>query len=225
MISSLRSLGMGFLVGLIITTLAGGSFAHDNVSDFYPRKWKRDKAVDWHFTDTFHPSNQAWRDRVKDGAQAWNNLYEPMFFVKQTEIPDFNATVCPDRYQKNAIHMSNIDGKYGYAADTKTCVFNGDRTEMFSVQIRFDTAESWYVGSTYPPPYDRTDVQAWATHEFGHATGFHGPHDDGHFEGSGTHCTNNPKETMCPFMPYGYAYFRSLESHDIHTFDKAYPAY
>jgi hypothetical protein len=201
---------------LALTSLAVPLRAHPQ-GDFYENKWIRDRSVDWMFTDTF-PSN-AWRDRVNDADGPWNAVGTSMHFVKQPEVNDFNALNCPSSYQKNGIHIGPIDGtpiNDNTLARTYRCIFSGTN-EWYSFQIKFDVEEPWYTGASTPPPAFAFDLQAVATHEFGHATGF-----TGHFGGGSSYCTETPKQTMCPTLAKGKAYPRSLETHDKHTFQNAY---
>lgn len=66
-------------------------------------------------------------------------------------------------------------------------------------------------------------MRSTAAHEWGHWTGWFGP-DGAHYAEDGDECpSNSSRHTMCPRLPDGTTYMRSLESHDIHTFNDAYP--
>jgi hypothetical protein len=68
------------------------------------------------------------------------------------------------------------------------------------------------------------DFEGVAAHEAGHTTGFWGMYADCHFDPNGDYCPfTSARHTMCPSQEDGSASFRSLEEHDIHTFQNAYP--
>jgi hypothetical protein len=84
----------------------------------------------------------------------------------------------------------------------------------------FDSSESWHTDTTAVPS-NKLDAESVANHEFGHATGFFGPYQNGHFDNNAAVCAD-PEQTMCPYLNYGEQSYRVLESHDQHTFDGAY---
>lgn len=199
--------------------------AHDGVT-YFPSKWKRDSSVEWTFVDTF-PSGSGQRNRIKDADGPWNAQGQTMYFVKSSgDVPNYPANRNCDNlgYQQNAFHWdyNGIDGQFGFAMLTYVCRFTSDTSEMKAFNTRIDSDEVWHFDSSTPPPSYATDLQAHATHELGHAAGFAGPYSSGHFWKDGKPCTDKPKQTMCPEISYGKAYWRSLESHDIHTFDYRY---
>ena len=76
----------------------------------------------------------------------------------------------------------------------------------------------WYSGTGDAPA---NDVDTWsvASHESGHATGFYG-----HLEYPSSICQNDSSmRTMCPVYHDGTERQRTLEDHDYHTFENAYP--
>lgn len=76
----------------------------------------------------------------------------------------------------------------------------------------------WYFGDNEVPD-GRVDLEAVATHEFGHATGFFD-----HFNDGSDECPNGPAmHTMCrSYRLDAQAAWRSLEGHDIHTLLNTY---
>jgi hypothetical protein len=89
--------------------------------------------------------------------------------------------------------------------------------------MQLDFAEAWWNENDSNVPAARLDSESIATHEFGHAAGFGvGGNVPNHFESDGTICTGQPVQTMCPSFLFGSSYWRSLEGHDIHTFQGAY---
>lgn len=207
-------------LAIMVAGLAPTSSSAHDASVYYPRWWQQDLSVNWKFT--VNVPTTSLRDRVKDAAATWNALPPIMHFVKQSgDYGGFPVDSCPDTYQKDAVHWGNIDGKFGTHALVRKCLVGSN--EIFTFQIKLDSSENWYTGTSTPAPSGTLDTQAVATHEFGHATGFSGPYNNGHFDPNATLCTDNPKHTMCPFFNYGDSYFRSLEQHDEHTFFNKYP--
>ena len=66
----------------------------------------------------------------------------------------------------------------------------------------------------------KVDLQSVATHEMGHATGFHR-----HFSSKRSYCStdNTNRETMCTSTVPGQARQRTLGSRDTHIFKDIYP--
>jgi hypothetical protein len=218
--SVLAALAAPAILVIVAMSLVVPAQAHTPIEDYYPSVWKQDLSVEWGFVNSF-PNND-FRQRVVGAANEWNDENQPMTFHKrQSDYADFSATGCPNTYQKDGIHMGPIDGQFGVYAKAFTCVFTSDNTELYSVNIKFDQAENWYKGTGTPSP-SQVDALSVATHEFGHATGFSGPFESGHFDPDADECTMTPKQTMCPFIEYGQTYQRGLETHDQHTFQNAY---
>ena len=202
---------------LVIGVMSPGS-AHDN-SVYYPSFWQSNLSVHWKFEEVF-PST-ALRDRVKDGAQEWTSLSPVMNFVKDSgDYANFAFTSCPNTYQKNGVHWENIDGANGTWGSTRRCLIGIN--EIFTTQIRFDSSESWYTGTSTSVPSTQYDAWGAAAHEFGHATGFSGPYANGHFDPNAAICSG-VIHTMCPTMGKGTWTRRTLEEHDVHTFTNQYP--
>jgi Matrixin len=193
---------------LLIPTAASGHAA----SQFYDFLWVSDLSVRWKFVSDFPSGN--FRERVKDGAQKWNDLDEPMSFKKIDDLWDpYPPADCSpnEQYQKDGVHWGDITD--GALAKTFRCRTS---SELWTFNIKFDSDRPWYTG-TGDPPGDKFDMWGVAVHEFGHATGW-----KGHFEDSSQYCTDVPYHTMCPSLPSGAQWMRSLESHDTHTFGGAY---
>lgn len=203
---------LGLVSGLVGASAA--ATAHP-ATDFYNEKWpSNNDNVEWRFDQEFPTGNK--RDRVKDGAQEWNNVGQPMKFEKLAgDFASFPANSCPTEEQKDAVHWGGIDGSGGTLAQTFICTSGGN---LFNFQIRLDQAENWHGGTTSPGP-NEIDVWSVAAHEFGHGTGWRG-----HFSSTSSLCNANATDhhTMCPAYVLGTQYDRSLNTHDKHTFDNAY---
>jgi hypothetical protein len=196
-----------------IITVALAS-AHQK-GDFYPAYWE-DNPVTWRFKQEFDAEN--FRDRVKDGAHAWNELAGNLRFEHLIgDASGWTATDCPG-YMKNAIHIGNIDGGGNTLARTYTCYDSGGSYVFIeSKQIKFDDGENWHTAGSNDVSSLEYDALGLSVHEFGHATGWHG-----HFAEGGELCEAGVKHTMCPVIHRGSAAWRTLEEHDRHTFNYAY---
>ena len=71
-------------------------------------------------------------------------------------------------------------------------------------------------------PSDKLDVWGFATHEFGHATGWGSGGGTNHFPDSWGVCVDAAKHTMCDSMAHGENHWRSLEEHDRDTYNNVY---
>jgi hypothetical protein len=84
--------------------------------------------------------------------------------------------------------------------------------------VIFDSGQNWYLGSG-DPAGPESDLRSFAVHESGHANGF-----NYHFgSGDGLCHFNSSIQTMCPVLPGGESWWRTLADHDLHTFENAYP--
>jgi Matrixin len=224
----------GFFVGMLTAVMlvpAPRAMAHPDGS-FYGLWWHGpQKPVVWHFEDDF-PTAGNRRDRVLDAISTWESASGDLTFDKE---PDFAATTlnCPQE-GNSWIGWPFIDGEGGTLGETRVCKFSEFPNQARSFYVRLDRDEPWHSATSTPPPDEETDLQAIATHELGHATGFGFPTGDvkGHWgvNANGTIdqtelqnlCQTTPIETMCPVYEPGTAYIRSLETHDLHTFSARY---
>lgn len=108
-----------------------------------------------------------------------------------------------------------VDGAGGDVAVASNC---GGGTLTRSSVI-FDAAESWYTGSGTPAGW-QSDLRSVAAHEFGHVVGFH---QHWHDHDTGIDCSTSARETMCSRVPSGTTYMRSIQAHEEHTMENAYP--
>jgi hypothetical protein len=221
------------IVAMVLAIVTGTSLvavAHDSseyycldIDDDQPGcKWSVDNRdnVNWKFVNGV-PT--AMRDRIKDGAQEWNAVTGTDNFRFDWNSGDYSAFAwlnqCPNadssNYEKNGIHWTSINA----AGMAVTCATPGGGLHDF--QMVLDSDLDWYSG-TGDPPSNKVDTWSTATHEFGHATGW-----DKHFINN-TMCPSNDRpswQTMCAAdsgdLP-GARYARTLEAHDIDTFQDAY---
>ncbi len=208
------------LFAMVATMLPAG--AHPS-STYYPAIWKRQLNQTWSFTTTF--PGGAFRDRVRNGSSEWNAQYEGMLFSEVGQVADYDSLTCPATFGKNGVHYRSVPEMPGRdsLAVTLTCVFTGT-TEIANTNITFDSKNLWHTGTGVPAP-GLIDAWSVATHEWGHATGFDGPYENGHFDPYESICTAGSPQTMCPFyVPPTLTdpKQRTLAGHDSHTFKGAY---
>lgn len=187
-------------------------------SDWYDSKWKEDHHtglnITWRFSPGFPDGNK--KDRVKGAFADWNNVGQQMKFERLDDADSSYVFDCQHDHGYNGIFHNNIDGPGDTLAATLRCAHPSGALHNFS--IKFDEDENWYAGDSNGPN-DEHDFGGAADHEVGHATGW-----KGHFGNSWDVC-DAPEQTMCALgpgekTPYGW---RTLEAHDKHTFDGAYP--
>ncbi len=216
------------LATLVAVTLLGGLAPAHTVSDYYGYKWApSDRNQDYGFASDV-PNNN-YRDRVEGGAIEWNNLPGDMRFGRGGVNVNFapNAASCPNRQLgDNGIHDGYIDGdpvENDTIAYMQPCPLDADHYKAFS--IKFDNGNPWYNG-TESPSDGELDRWSVAAHEFGHAGGFGSGALGDHFAANLSICSYSQpstRHTMCSGTPKGTTYRRSLEEHDKHTFNNAYP--
>ncbi len=210
----------GIGVGRLLTSTAS---AHQ-ASNYFTTEWKNDTSIKWAFTHDFEdavPLNgeQAVHSEFMD----WGALPPQIGFDKvATHKPEENAGVCKEvNYEDNFVRWGAIDGKEGSVLAYEVgCLFGDDHSRRFSSDIVFDKDENWHYDSSTSPTDNEYDMAGVASHEIGHFLGF-----AGHFDATEPVpiCENSPKHTMCRTVPSGTTYQRTLEEHDVHTFDNAYP--
>ena len=79
------------------------------------------------------------------------------------------------------------------------------------MQVSIESHTRWYSGTG-----DTTLMDVWGmmTHEFGHATSF-----SNHFGAAGDCEYDSVHQTMCPYIRTGMEEWRTLGTHDVHTFN------
>jgi hypothetical protein len=181
-------------------------------------------------------ANGAFADRVAAGAVKWNDIAingADMHFVRNGVVADYNPIPpCNQPNYKNGIHFRDTpDNTDGY---TTICIsnipFGTDLINNF--QVIFDPDNSWYTGVDYTGIGSaQQDVQGLSAHEFGHAVGgWTESTQEGHFDNvsnpglCGSGVPDSDKHTMCAKSGLGLeaSLKRSLEPHDVHTFQNAY---
>ena len=222
---------LAVFVGCLTGLMTAPALGHDGAT-YFPARWQVDLRPDWSFTSTFPGGD--WRARVRDGVTQWNLAGQPLVWEQIGQRADFNPDVCPGTAATNAVHWRNIPDNTGALAYTTMCRYANNPQRMWSANIVFDSSRNWYTGTGDAPdglfnnicalpPDCQWDAWSVASHEWGHASGFNGPFDSGHFNRNESICeSNSSQHTMCPSLSIGTERMRTLEVHDRHTFDNAY---
>jgi hypothetical protein len=105
---------------------------------------------------------------------------------------------------------------------TSQCVHDSSNPDvdnaMHKFAITINSNKTWWDNAANGPN-DVHDFGGAMTHEVGHGTGW-----EGHITGDPCNESDGfPKNTMCPEVDTVRYGFRSLETHDQHTFDDEYP--
>jgi hypothetical protein len=219
----------GALVGLMTLVVSPQANAH-SADEFYDWWWHdSEKPVRWHFDNDF-PSAGTKRQRVKDAIDTWENAPGQLGFDRGDDIQG-SSEGCPGD-DRSFVGWPIIDGAGHMVGATRVCHFTDEPNRAKSFYVLFDRSEDWYDDVSTPPPPAKLDLQSIATHEFGHATGWGfgsgRPHFGQNLDGTTRQpefdnlCVDEPRHTMCPALLLGYAYWRTLEDHDKHTFANRY---
>jgi len=184
--------------------------------------------VDFYFSSSFPKGRR--RDRVVQGARAWNAAPGTLFFRSHrgTDLPAGGSrcgrTVAGSSEDVGVISWGHIDGPGRYLAHAGTCNVagaDGKPDQAVSFFMRYDDQEKWYYRSGRGKPKStQTDLRSVATQEMGHATAW-GPHFDDKRRKS--YCANvSYQQTMCSTNYVGTTRQRSLGARDIKIFRGAY---
>lgn len=180
----------------------------DTPTRFYKHRWQFDTRVHLRIDDGVP---RRWRPTVRRTFRPWNNRADgnaPKFVfngIRQLEHP-FTPCVGP-----NAIFRANLPR--GYLGYTPSCVHPGDE-QVTGVTMVLDRRH-FSTGSQLPRR--RYDLLSVSRHEAGHATGWFG-----HFRRKSKRCDGRKRPTMCPAIPAGTKYFRTLRRADKLEIDRAY---
>lgn len=161
----------------------------------------------------------ASRARTGDAADTWDNRGQSIGFRTTGIISNVSSDPCAELWNVNSIHRGTIDGPGDFLMETNVC-WNPSTDSMLRFTITYDSAEEWDT-TTGTPGTSELDFWGAMTHEFGHGAGGWIPHWDE--AGAGDLCPwTSSRHTMCSTMSPGNTWFRTLGTHDGHTFDAQY---
>lgn len=199
---------------------------------YFLARWQTGQSVPYLFAPDF-PTG-AFQSRVLDGVAQWRNRAgsaEPKFWNAGTATTLIAYTTCnPSFNTPNHLHWMDLDFHSGATVGLTSICYNGADGRIYSFQMAFDSDRDWYTGTGDANdglfqmciPSCQIDFWSIATHEMGHAHGFTGAV-GGHFDGSDGICPNSDaRQTMCAGYTGGTERIRTIETHDIHTFQAAY---
>ena len=211
------------------------AIAHLPTSTWYPfGSWDitPDPSKNWKFTAGF-PSGSGQRDSVREGADQWTNVSAASFVWNETaEVATWTGNEgCGQTWGSggsgnNTIRWRPISVTLGPdpLAATRICSAGGN-VYKFYIKFNSNWSGSFHWSGHTPDDVPSGEYDGWAvaSHEFGHAVGFFGPYDDGHLDPGGQYCDGDlDHHTMCPDILIGKSRQRTLEEHDIDTFQSLY---
>lgn len=208
--------------------------------NWYGEEWATARLPAILFDDgASYPTGQSWRDRAVDAQTEWIDTDggATLFNIFIDGSTSFDWGECPSANddREGILSRTSIDGEGGTLAESGACFTSSGR--IYLAHIRVDTAEPFYTG-TGDPPADNATPDLWGvlTHEFGHATpGWTDAAPKKHFNAADTPqlCEDinaTDYHTMCKVYRYSDGdhpargrRWRTLEEHDLHTFDDFYP--
>ena len=206
-----------FSVGCFVSSIFTGLAYGHSASSYYPRKWKIDLSVPYQFSLSI-PDHL--KDNIREQSAKWNSLDGELSLYADGTAQGVGYGNCVElTYQENFLYWADIDGPGGTLAREYTCHFlesDPDRIRVSSIQ--YDREENWHYG-TDASGSNEISFRGVALHEFGHMSGW-----VGHFSASSDECSGSgPYHTMCANPNQSGDGWKSLEQHDKHTFNAAYP--
>lgn len=159
------------------------------------------------------------RNSIHFGPTPWVGLSQSDITYGYTGVYDNSYTYPYDAclVPTAGIWVYTINIQNTAAARTGRCTTNGyiERGRMAFDDI--PSTWAWHLGNSNNVPAGHVDLRGVSVHEFGHAAGFK------HFDEAIDDCSGSDRLTMCTKISTGTNWFRSLESHDRHTMELAYP--
>jgi hypothetical protein len=213
-----------------------------SVSGFYHGRWMSDVTVGYRFASNF-PTG--YRTAASNAVLTWNAVGEPLQFFRRTGntpngTPDSNNFDAVNKKCNEVAPQSNhflyrpLLAPYDkYPMLTQICPPTSPsgtpkQIRWLAVIVNSAIPTPWSTDNTPAPT--QNDFQSFFTHEMGHAAGSTwGPEAAGgdklgHFSNTDAAVcpSSSARNTMCTSLWTGTTWARTLEAHDIHTFQAAY---
>lgn len=214
-----------FSVAFVLTLIlqAAPVSAH-SAATWYPDKWELvgPIVVHWHLSPSW-PNTSNWNARPVDATKVWNNRVQTIQFRQGTRLAVEEDPLRCELSGKNTLHYWNFPDppNVDVLGATNVCVLTAlgsGRIVGFTLSI--DNEHIWWASSSTAIPGREYDLLGVLIHEFDHGVGFTPHWDQG---GAANLCpTDSTRHTMCASIWSGVTYWRTIESHDAHTFDGAY---
>lgn len=181
--------------------------------------------------------NTTFRGRVEDGADKWTAVGGvDLNLVRGSLTADNFAYANCNKGPTGVatVHYKDIGGPFAYGV-TIVCLKNNGNIREFRIALNSDVY-GWNI-TTSDPGSSEVDVWSVSAHEFGHGVGGWLDASSGQHFSNNTVCPVNSSgglfaswQTMCdsvdnltpPDDEYAKKFRRTLEEHDIHTFENAY---
>ncbi len=220
---SLRRLAAAAAAGIGLGLLGTVPASAHTWTDWYEDTWNIDTRVYW-FSTRF-PTGTNIRARTVEAGDAWEALSGTLQFNlgAGADRPPWpgtpEGTDCDDQLSYDVIDWVPLPSTtYGI---TTTCLVNG------TFSLRMNDTLPWYTG-TGQNPSNQVHFRGAIKHEFGHATGGwlvahwnQPPNADPSLCVSGSWMSYH---TMCKGITEAQTWrWNTLETHDKHTFQAAYP--
>jgi hypothetical protein len=223
-----RAVAVALVIGspVALPGLQSGAHTHTHYFIASPipgltTKWPFNR-VDGYF-DASYPNEQMWRDRVQEaGSFNW---------PRSLGLPPVYYWFAPGgwTYSGNCVRSDNQNGVFWKAlpndwlAVTQSCRYHGH----WYFNMTFDRDSTLWPGNDPAPSTDWFDLEAIATHEWGHAYGWTATstNNGGHLpDGEVGVCDSSlTRHTMCRQIPRQWLRQPTPEAHDLHTTDWGYP--
>ena len=208
----------GLCIGAMLGSDGGSVDAHHTSGWFDGNKWANDPPimVGWLEPELSFPAAELTNtlNRVVAAASTWSavagSTWDP-YYWGQSSYYQWSGSVCAS---SPAGYITMMSWDIASIAQTNKANCSGNLT----VVIRHDTTPVWYNdASAASLPAGQRDFQSSATHELGHAGGFHNVH----FSGSAACPGGSAQSTMCESSSANF-HWRTLTSHDISVFAYEY---
>lgn len=204
---------------LMLPLATGTAYAHSPAAH-YPAKWTGGTDLLPLYVGFALGNTPAISETfVVKGMEQWNNRNQSMRFDYDGQyLVNKTSSNCPFPGD-NWVYQLALDGAENTLATTQIC-YNTTTGAMLSFTITFDGSETWFNG-TGDAPTGQHDVWSVVAHELGHATGWFT-----HLDDNGANpmlcMDDSTQHTMCRFNYDGTERQRTLEPHDIDTFEFQY---